>query len=300
MSTITTHSDTAQPIPRTSGTATAEERQEFETSEGLRALIVRLHEAGDGAWRNDPDAAALMAFCTRRYGRMARKHGCDPWVAAAAAFDAMRHPSMRTADDPWAMVTRAVKVTLIAEERANGLLCSVDQARRPQNSAFHDAERFSDREHPLADWHESLRIEPPDSDADAIPSTDDRAQVAAAVSDALTLLTHLGWPPESAERATECVCDRLTDVDTRMQAWESLRRDFHLRTYLNLSSESWNGLLRVLLGNPEPEYAHTRSGRGVLFRLLHEEPLVALLDDADLIVAIVASAPRRPGQRRVA
>ncbi|WP_062389901.1 hypothetical protein [Demequina iriomotensis] len=298
MSTATTSSDAAQQAPWDLGEPSAEERQAFETSEGLRALIVRLHAAGDGAWRDDPDAAALMAFCTRRYGRMARKHGCDPWIAAAAAFDAMRHSSMRTADDPWAMVTRAVKVTLVAEERANGLLCSVDQARRPQNSVFHDAERFSDREHPLADWHESLRVEAPDSDAGSIPDAVDRAHVGAAIADALTLLTHLGWPYESARRATECVCDRLADYETRMQAWESLRRDFHQRVLLNLSSESWNGLLRVLLGNPEPEHAHTRAGRGVLFRLLHEEPLVALLDDADLVIAIVASAPRRPGERR--
>lgn len=275
-----------------------DEQQAFESPEGLRALIVRLHEAGHGAWRSDPDAAALMGFCARRFGRMARKHGCDPWVAAAAAFDAMRHPSMRNADDPWAMVTRAVKVTLIAEERANGLLCSVDQARRPQNSVFHDAERFSDREHPLADWHESLRVEPPDGESESPPPAMDGIKVAQAIADALTLLTNLGWPYDSAKRATECVCDRLTDVETRVQAWESLRRDFHLRTFLNLSSESWNGLLRVLLGNPEPEYAHTRSGRGVLFRLLHEEPLPAMLDDSDLVVAIVASAPRRPGHRR--
>lgn len=275
-----------------------DEPQAFESPEGLRALIVRLHEAGHGAWRFDPDAAALMAFCARRFGRMARKHGCDPWVAAAAAFDAMRHPSMRNADDPWAMVTRAVKVTLIAEERANGLLCSVDQARRPQNSVFHDAERFSDREHPLADWHESLRVDPPDGESESLLPAMDGIKVAQAIADALTLLTNLGWPYDSAKRATECVCDRLTDVETRVQAWESLRRDFHLRTFLNLSSESWNGLLRVLLGNPEPEYAHTRSGRGVLFRLLHEEPLPAMLDDSDLVVAIVASAPRRPGHRR--
>lgn len=275
-----------------------DEPQAFESPEGLRALIVRLHEAGHGAWRSDPDAAALMVFCSRRFGRMARKHGCDPWVAAAAAFDAMRHPSMRNADDPWAMVTRAVKVTLIAEERANGLLCSVDQARRPQNSVFHDAERFSDREHPLADWHESLRVDPPDGESESPPPAMDGIKVAQALADALTLLTNLGWPYDSAKRATECVCDRLTDVETRVQAWESLRRDFHLRTFLNLSSESWNGLLRVLLGNPEPEYAHTRSGRGVLFRLLHEEPLPAMLDDSDLVVAIVASAPRRPGHRR--
>ena len=32
----------------------------FATSEGLRVLLVRLHDAGPGAWRTDPEAAALM------------------------------------------------------------------------------------------------------------------------------------------------------------------------------------------------------------------------------------------------
>ena len=53
---------------------------------------------------------------------------------ASAAFEAMRTPATRRADDPWAVVTRAVQVTCIAEERGNGLLCSPHQARRVQFS----------------------------------------------------------------------------------------------------------------------------------------------------------------------
>ena len=42
-------------------TATARKRRErFDDSEALRALLTRLHEAGRGAWRHDPEAAALM------------------------------------------------------------------------------------------------------------------------------------------------------------------------------------------------------------------------------------------------
>ena len=59
MSTATTTSDAARHTPWNSGEPSADDRQAFETSEGLRALIVRLHEAGDGAWRDDPDAASL-------------------------------------------------------------------------------------------------------------------------------------------------------------------------------------------------------------------------------------------------
>jgi hypothetical protein len=131
----------------------------FESSEGLRELLERLAAQDHGAWRRDAEAAALMGHVVRRYAKLARKHGLDPWDAAAAAFDAMRSSSVRNADDPWAVVTRAVQVTLIAEERANGLLCSVYQARRPEFSSFHDPERFSDRENPLSDYHPALRVQ---------------------------------------------------------------------------------------------------------------------------------------------
>ena len=71
-----------------------------------------------------------------------------------AAFDAMRNPSVRRAEDPWAVVTRAVQVTCIS--RAAGLLCSVHQSRRPRYFRFHDVERFSDRGRRLADYHPAL------------------------------------------------------------------------------------------------------------------------------------------------
>ena len=117
----------------------------FENSERLRELLTRLDAEGPDAWRNDPVAAELMRHAADKYAALARKHGLDPWEAATAAFEAMRTPSVRRADDPWAVITRAVQITCIAENRANGLLCSVHQARRPRYSSFHDAERFSDR-----------------------------------------------------------------------------------------------------------------------------------------------------------
>lgn len=92
----------------------------FRTPEGLRALLERLHGEGDSAWRRNVDVTALMEYTAGRYASLARKHGLDPWEAASAAFDAMRTPAVRTADDPWAVITRAVQVTLIAEERGNG------------------------------------------------------------------------------------------------------------------------------------------------------------------------------------
>jgi hypothetical protein len=114
--------------------------EDFTRSEGLRALLNRLYEGGPGAWQSDPVAADLMAYSADKYGALARKHGLDPWEAASAAFDVMRTKAARTANDPWGVVTHAVRITCIAEERGQGLLCSVHQARRPHISAFHDAE----------------------------------------------------------------------------------------------------------------------------------------------------------------
>ena len=107
----------------------------FENSERLRELLTRLDAEGPDAWRNDPVATELMRYAADKYAALARKHGLDPWEAATAAFEAMRAPSVRRADDPWAVITRAVQITCIAENRANGLLCSVHQARRPRYSS---------------------------------------------------------------------------------------------------------------------------------------------------------------------
>lgn len=275
----------------------------FESSEGLRALLARLHEAGPGGWRHDPAAADLMRFAAEKYAALARKHGQDPWVAAAAAFDAMRTPSARRADDPWAMVTRAVQITMISEERANGMLCSTHQARRPQYSVFHDAERFSDRENPLSDYHPAFRVDPfhdlDELGLDQSPASGERPTgVQSAVEDTVALLTLLGWPGELARSGVEYVCARLAEAASRASAYEALRRDRHARALLDLPAVSWHALLRVVLGNPHPDLAHTASGRGVLLRLLIGEPLRVLLADDDLVLTVGLSVPVLPGGER--
>lgn len=268
----------------------------FESPEGLRELLHRLAAQDHGAWRRDSEAAALMGYVVKRYAKLARKHGLDPWDAAGAAFDAMRSTSVRNAEDPWAVVTRAVQVTLIAEERANGLLCSVYQARRPEFSSFHDPERFSDRENPLSDYHPAFRVEST-GDSPNDNGSRDSAGIGEAIENAVALLTLLGWPRTPARTALEYICARLSEVPSRATAWESLRRDVHGRTLLDLSSASWNGLLRAILGNPEPEVARTTAGRGILLRLLIGEPLRSLLADDDLVLAVSLAAPAERSRR---
>lgn len=275
------------------GTTNARERRaRFEDSEALRALLTRLHDGGRGAWRDDPEAAALMRHAADKYAALARKHGLDPWEAASAAFEAMRNAATRRAEDPWAVVTRAVQVTCIGEERGNGLLCSVHQARRPRYSAFHDAERFSDRENPLADYHPAFQVDPfADGQDDSDPQADPVTTVASAVEDTITFFCLLGWEPETARAAVEYVTARLAEAASRTSALEGLRRDRQARALLDLPGTSWSTLLRIVLGAPDPALAHTNAGRGVLLRLLIGEPLRALLTDDDLVLAVGLAAP---------
>lgn len=269
-----------------------ERRAYFEDSEALRALLNRLHDAGRGAWRDDPEAAALMRHAADKYAALARKHGLDPWEAASAAFEAMRGAATRRAEDPWAVVTRAVQVTCIGEERGNGLLCSVHQARRPRYSVFHDAERFSDRENPLPEYHPAFHVDPfADDDAEEPASSEPVTTVASAVEDTIALFSRLGWEPETARAAVEYVTARLGEASSRASAFEGLRRDRQARALLDLPGASWTALLRIVLGTPDPAFARTNAGRGVLLRLLIGEPLRALLMDDDLVLAAGLAAP---------
>ncbi|WP_104090828.1 hypothetical protein [Cryobacterium sp. N19] len=260
----------------------------FRDSEGLRRLLARLQTDGGARWRSDAEASELMRFTAQRYAGLARKHHLDPWEAAAAAFDAMRAPSTLRADDPWAIVTRAVQVTCIAEDRARGLLCSVHQARRPQVSVFHDAERFSDREHALPEYHPAFSVDP----ADAVAEPEPLVEVSLAVETAISLFTLLGWPVDRARDGVEYVCSRLADAPSRPSAFESLRRDYAARALLDVSQPAWMSMLRTLLGSSNPLHAHTSAGRGILLRLLVGEPLHALLGDDDLVSDIVLNSPR--------
>jgi len=268
----------------------------FEDSEVLRALLVRLHAGGRDAWRTDPDAAALMEHAATKYAALARKHGLDPWEAATAAFEAMRGAATRRADDPWAVVTRAVQITCAAEERGQGLLCSTHQARRPRYSQFHDPERICERDNPLTDYHPAFHTPDftgeYDHDDQAEPPLEPITDVATAIEDTIRLFVHLEWEPSIARAAVEYVTMRLGELPSRLSAYEVLRRDKHALAMHDLTVASWNALLRIVLGNPDPTLASTNTGRGVLMRLLIGEPLRLLLRDEELVLSVSMAAPR--------
>lgn len=282
---------------------TTESAGDFTTSEGLRVLLCRLHTAGPGAWQHDPAGAELMVFVAEKYAPLAHKHGLDPWEAASAAFDVMLTQAVRTAVDPWAVVTHAVRITCIFEERAQGLLCSVHQARRPHVSAFHDPERFSDRDNPLTDYDPAFQVIDPVStghdknqDEDGKEGSAGACTAASAVVEgAIAFFALLDWPPATARAGIEHVCGALARTGTRQATYEALRRDKHARALLDIPRASWTALLKALLGNPHPAYAATTAGRGVLLRLLVGENLSVLLRDDELILSVCLAAPREHG-----
>ncbi len=281
--------------------ATAFGAENFTTGEGLRALLNRLAEGGEDAWVHDPVARDLMEFAADKYRALARKHKLDTWEAVTAAFDAMQYRSTRAADDPWAIITHAVRITCVYEERAQGLLCSVHQARRAHVSAFHDPERFSERDTALADYHPAFHttdLRPSDIEPeprDSLGSAQACMSAGSAAEDAIAMLCLLDWPTDTARAAVEHVCGALMKAGTRQSAYESLRRDRHARALLDLPRRSWAALLKALLGNPHPAYVATSSGRGVLLRLLLGETLDLLLRDDDLILALALAAPNGGG-----
>lgn len=270
---------------------------DFRQSAALRTLLVRLDAEGPAAWRNDHEAAELMRFTMEKYGALARKHRLDPEDAATAAFEVMRTSAVRHAEDPWAVVTRAVQITLIAEERANGLLCSVGRARRASGLGCHDAERFSDREIAVYEYHPAFHVAPEQDlvEIDLGNSQNDKEEVTGAyhaLDKAVKVFVALGWPRDTARSALEYICARLIEARDRPNAHEYLRRDHHARAFLDLDRRAWATLLRVVLGSPNPALAHSDVGHGLLMRILIGEQPMELLQDDDLVLAISSAAAR--------
>jgi len=215
----------------------------------------------------------------------------------------MRTRAVRAAADPWAVITRAVQVTLIYDSRAEGLLCSTHQARRPKVSSNHDAERFSDRETELAAFHPAFHV-PAEQDVrdwDEIKPSDDEEPTNAwmAADHAVQIMTELGWPPVAARGCIEYVCARLIRNGSREGAFESLRRDHHVEAFLDLDHDAWMTVLRVVLGNQQADFRHTSVGRGVLLLLLMGYLPSEIAADQELSQVIESTAPTEEGAAHV-
>jgi len=272
----------------------------FATSEGLRSVLVRLHEReslGYWGWRQDREAERLMRYTIRKYRSLAYNHHCEPEDSAYAAFEAMRSRAVRCADDPWAVITRAVQVSLIAEERASGLLCSPAQARRREVKQRHDARRFGEDEtgflELLAESRTPVSVDPiPPKPAEKHPTS-----ASEALNLVISMFIALGWPDNSATCTLDYISTRLIEAGNRHVAHAYLRRDDAGRASLDLGRDAWATTLRIVLGNPDKALAATRAGLGVLAMLVCDWTVADLMADDGLVVEIRDTAP--PVARRI-
>lgn len=273
----------------------------FATPEGLRTLLTRLHDldsVGHWSWRHDREAARLMEFTIRKYRWLARNHHCEPEDSAYAAFEAMRTNAVRFAADPWAVVTIAVQTSLIAEERAAGLLCAPGQARRREVSRHHDARRFCEYETEDGGFHPLLHIPAPPTDQDeepeaGAPSGRKPTTAAEAADRTIKLFVSLGWPENTATCAVDFICARLVECKDRAATHSLLRRDERSRALLDLDRKAWAVILRLVLGHPDPDEAHTWAGRGLLVLFACGYTHAELLSDLALVRQIREAAPRK-------
>lgn len=276
----------------------------FATSEGLRLLLLDLAYAGPRAWQANPDAAELMIYTMDKYGALAHKYGLEASEAAAAAFEVMRMRSTRVADDPWAVVTHAVELTLIYESRADGLLCSIGQARKTAGLDYHDAERFSERESEVADYDPAFHFRDNVDDIDEPQQENPEGEPTNAffaLDAAVAFFVELGWVHRTARLGLEYIAARLDRCGDPRTAYVSLRRDGNGPGWLDVDQDGWLTMLRAMLGDPHTDYAETARGRGILLRLVTGDCLTDLFEDRYLADAVEAAAPvlREPGESHV-
>ncbi|WP_454857628.1 hypothetical protein [Promicromonospora soli] len=266
----------------------------YTTREGLRALLVRLHIDGSDAWKSDPEATDLLRHCGTKYRALARRYRQTEHDAMLAAFDVLRAAATIEADDPWAVVTHAVHLTLQANERADALLCSTGTARRIMAEGDHDVVRFAEREDRT--WDSELTpvqagIAAPGYGIPGLAWRISPFEVRVCTSNAVELLASLWWPRAVAELGVEYVCSRLALSGSVTTAFEYLRRDVVPPRLLDISHRAWVTLCRALLGPDDVPGAE----RGVLRRLLLGESVHGLLADDRLVATLASARPQLAG-----
>ena len=165
------------------------------------------------------------------------------------------------------------------EERAQGLLCGTDQVRTDDVTDFHDADRISDHETNLADFHPSFwsfddlsDVEDPLAvDPDSEEPDDEPTNAWVALETAVEFFVDSGWSRPAAQMALECIAARLIRTGNKRSTFESLRRDPSIRCHLDIDQDSWIAVLHAVLGHDQPNLEHTAAGRGILKRLLTGE-----------------------------
>lgn len=262
------------------GIAGRVEEMDFATGEGLREVLLALNRDDGRGWRSDPTGAHLLTYAAQKYAPLARTWHRDSADVMYEAFVAMRAPGTAHARDPWAVVTRAVELGVAAEAHAERMLTSADKARRPGLRPAADPVRAGEYQELFYDV------------LSCADSHDEDRAGRALVRTAAVFLVMTGWPPRTVEAAVSYVCERLGSLSSSDSAMEVLRKDQVMALRLGWSTHAWNGLLRLLLGQPRELEANSL---GVIGRILLGARVGELMADQDLVaISRTAAARSRP------
>lgn len=246
---------------------------DFTTGEGLRALLIELNE--HDAWATSAVAAELMVYATEKYTPIAKAWRREPADAAYEAFVAMRQRTTLRADDPWAVVTRAVALGIAAEVHADRNMTSQDKARRPTKRPREEPMRAGHYEEFFYDVH-------PHAHSLYTRAGDDEDHSADRVIRATCVFLVLtDWAARPVEQAVDYIAHRVTGLSSRGSAVEIVSKERHIAIRLGYTPEEWAALVRLVLGTKTRK--RKTSQYGLFARVLLGDDVADLLGDDDLV-----------------
>ncbi|WP_449276689.1 hypothetical protein [Leucobacter sp. GX24907] len=246
---------------------------DFTTGEGLRALLIELNE--HDAWASSPVAAELMIYATQKYTPIAKAWRRDPADAAYEAFVAMRQRTTLRANDPWAVITRAVALGIAAEVHADRNMTSQDKARRPSKRPGEEPMRAGHHEEFFYDVHPHAHSLYTRRDVGEDHSVD---RVIRATSVFLVLTD---WPARPVEQAVDYIAHRITGLSSAHSALEIVSKERHIAVRLGFTPEAWAGLVRLVVGTQSKRRKHGTFG--LFARVLLGDEIADLLRDEVLV-----------------
>lgn len=241
---------------------------DFTTPEGLRQVIRELTD--HDAWSTSPVAAELMVYAAQRYAPIAKAWHRSAEDAAVEAFFAMRTASTLTARDPWAVVTKAVALSIPAETVAERGLISQDAARRSSERPTSEPVRAGEYQEFLFDVHPHAETTGSEDSVDWV------------VHATTVFLVLTGWPARAMRTAVDYLTYRVCGLSSREAAVETAGGDLHIAHRLGLAPEAWRGLVRLTVGRT-PRTGE--SEMGLFARVLLGDDLAELLADTRLVGA---------------
>ncbi len=264
--------------------AVASPLPDFTTSEGLRELLTELNE--HNAWASSPVAAELMVYATRKYAPIAKAWHRAPDDAAYEAFLAMRQPTTLKADDPWAVITRAVALGIAAEVHADRNMTSQDKARRPAKRPEEEPMRAGHYEEFFYDVH-------PHAHSLHTSGNGEDTSVDRVIRATCVFLVLTDWPARPVEQAVDYIAHRVTGLSSGSSALEIVAKELHIAIRLGYTPDEWASLVRLVVG--------TKTGKrkagdyGLFARVLLGDDVADLLRDETLVETSrrMASVPDR-------